>query len=414
MRQVPLHVVFCGLDGFPFGSSAAMNKMTATARGLKEAGARVTIIGRKGVLSPEQVESDQPSGVYEGIEYDTASGSLLRPQGFLKRNWQKFKGIIREFALIHKLATRENASIISLDTPYLSVIWMYRLMSRIYGLKLVYTYVEMRSEINVGKKSAYRTWEHNYIDQNIHKLFDGYLAISSLLEDWIKAKDPNKNIHRCPVLADYKLFDRPRTPGVPPFFLYAGSSAYEEVIYFILEAFEGLPTSDDLQLYLIIRGPADKQKKVKARIAASPRTDKIKTFVNLPYDDLAQKYVDATGLLIPLRNNKQDAARFPYKVSEYLATGNPVITTNYGELGHYFQDGYNGLVAEEYDVALFQEKMLFLLENLEACQEMGEKGREMGLANFHYARQGELIRDYFTQLLYPETASNPKEEVSLS
>ena len=49
-------------------------------------------------------------------------------------------------------------------------------------------------------------------------------------------------------------------------------------------------------------------------------------------------YKNATAHLIPLSNSIQDTARFPNKISEYLASAKPIITTDVGEIKHYFKD----------------------------------------------------------------------------
>ena len=75
-------------------------------------------------------------------------------------------------------------------------------------------------------------------------------------------------------------------------------------------------------------------------------------FSNLTNRALNDLYKNAIALLIPLRPTLQDEARFPHKIGEYLASGNPVISTNYGEVKHYFQDGHDMLIASRYDKEL--------------------------------------------------------------
>jgi glycosyltransferase involved in cell wall biosynthesis len=414
MPHTSLHVAFCGLSGFPVSTAASVNKMTAMARGLAEAGCEVSIINRKGVIDPKRGLEDRPEGEHQGLRYYTAGGTLLRPKGFAKRNFLKVFGMFQEVALLMRLKRQRGLDVVVLDTPYLGVIMLYWLLRFLLGYKLVYQYVEMRSEIRKPGKGRLEQWRHEQIDHRVIKWFDGVLPISSVLQEWVEKRKPDMPILRVPVLADYHQFALDKRPEREPYYLYCGSSAYFEVIFFILEAFEALPSTNQVKLYLIIRGPQDKQEKVLARIAASPRHADIEVFSNLPYEELAHKYVDALGLLIPLRPTKQDAARFPYKVSEYLATGNPVVTTNYGELRDYFRDGENGLVAEVYELAQYVEKLQYIVDHPAEAAAIGQAGYEMGIEHFHYARIGKRFCQYLAQLTGRSVVTQTQQQVSVS
>ena len=73
-------------------------------------------------------------------------------------------------------------------------------------------------------------------------------------------------------------------------------------------------------------------------------------------------YKNAKALLIPLRPITQDEARFPHKIGEYLASGNPAISTNYGEIKHYFKDQETMLIADSYQINDFAGKMQYILD----------------------------------------------------
>ena len=120
-------------------------------------------------------------------------------------------------------------------------------------------------------------------------------------------------------------------------------------LYFLqLNSFELIENSDTL-LYLVVNGSIDQLAEIENRIATSSKSRIIKLISNISDKELSVLYKNATGLLIPLRPTIQDEARFPHKFGEYLVSGNPVITTNYGEVRYYFKDMVNALVAEVYE-----------------------------------------------------------------
>ena len=104
----------------------------------------------------------------------------------------------------------------------------------------------------------------------------------------------------------------------------------------------------------------------------------------MPYETLLNYYLNASALLIPLRPNIQDKARFPQKISEYVISGNPIITTKYGEVINYFEDSVNALIADEYDVNLFSKKMEYIIKYPEKSLEIGLGGKEVGMKYFNY------------------------------
>ncbi len=128
-----------------------------------------------------------------------------------------------------------------------------------------------------------------------------------------------------------------------------------------------------------------------------------------------EKYCEAKALLIPLRPTLQDTARFPHKIGEYLASGNPIITTNYGEVKHHFRQGETAFIAEEYKVAAYAEQMQLILNQPEMAKAVGKKGKEYGLAQFDCTVHGMRMLTFFQELSgepcehFDEDRNNPKE-----
>ena len=97
-----------------------------------------------------------------------------------------------------------------------------------------------------------------------------------------------------------------------------------------------------------------------------------------------------------MRPTFQDIARFPHKTGEYLASGNPVISTNYGEIKYYFIDGKSMLLAKTYDINLFTEKMQFVIDNPTEAQKIGLEGRNVASKLFDYRYKAKEIDDFLT------------------
>jgi glycosyltransferase involved in cell wall biosynthesis len=160
---------------------------------------------------------------------------------------------------------------------------------------------------------------------------------------------------KIPILADFGEYGFDGNNEDQKYFLFCGALSYIEVVKFIVDSF-CLLNNDAVCLYLVVNGNKEQRDRLEDYLRLNSQKNNIKIFSNVDQDKLDAYYKNAAGLLIPLRPTVQDEARFPHKIGEYLASGNPVISTNYGEVKHYFTDRENMLIAESYDTRSFADK----------------------------------------------------------
>ncbi len=396
-KKTGFHVVYLGESGFPFGL-AGIQKMKLVSKALIEAGATVTIINRKGRFKPDSAIKLAPEGTIEGIHYIYTSGSVYRPNGFVKRNLQKLKGNIHEFQYLRKLCKSNELQAAIISCYSFRQVLLYRLYSYLLGFPVVLNYVEWASAMQ--HRGSWREKLNDYFfDRYLVKSMDGALSISEVLIENFNKIAPTKSQMKLPILCDFAKFDKPAPPAKAPHFLYCGALSYREVIDFILQAFDLLPDKPTYHLHLVLGGGTQTEyEQLKSDIATYQKGHLVKIFLDVPHDQIADHYIPAKALLIPLRATLQDAARFPHKIGEYVASGNPMIATNYGEVAHYFRDGKTALIAATYDVQEFAEKMKFVIEHPEEAHEIGKKGKALGLKEFNYLNYGNKIKKFLQQL----------------
>jgi glycosyltransferase involved in cell wall biosynthesis len=126
--------------------------------------------------------------------------------------------------------------------------------------------------------------------------------------------------------------------------------------------------------------------------------DAILLNTKLPFKKLVEEYQDALALLIPLRTTQQDAARFPHKIGEYIATGRPIITGNVGEINSYFFNRETAFIAEEFTVDAYARLMEGVVGNKSLANVIGEKGRKLGEQRFHYSPYGATLSNFLSAL----------------
>ncbi len=391
------HVVFMGEIRFPFGL-AAVQRLTLMSRAFLHEGCRVTVICRKGSWGYDEHKNFEYKGNFEGIDYIYTSKDVYRPNGFLNRNIQKLKGIIGEFKYLRELKKNDRIDLAIVPNREVIHALRYVLFSYFHKIPTATNFVEMASSME-HRTGFFQRINDRLIDNWVIKQYSGALPISDRLMHHYKLKSPSKPCLKLPILCDFEKFNKPKSTVEKPYFLYCGSIRYREVFNFIIESYKTLKIDESTKLYMIVSGGTKEETaRLEDEINNVFSTQPIKLFTNIPYEKLVYLYTNAIALLIPLRPTIQDTSRFPHKIGEYLASGNPIITTAVGEIMNYFDDGKTALVAEKYDVVSFAEKMKYVIDNPEMSIEIGLKGKELGLREFDYKAHGKRMLSFLNSL----------------
>ncbi|MDP4184159.1 MAG: glycosyltransferase [Bacteroidota bacterium] len=385
------YILYVGFPGFPVGL-AQIKRQLLIAKGLTETGCSVRVFNRVGTHKPGKDPPVFIKGTFEGIEYEYCSGTPYRPTGFVKRNLLKGYGLFNELKLIASCRRNHKADAIIISSNVLWELVYYTLLAKLLRIRSVFDAVEYWSTPKKGI-AKFALWLKNrlYID-----LADRIFVISDYLYDRVIREKPGKPILRVPPLCDFNLFVNPaqgctrakRKSG----FLFCGSLAYSEVIYFIIEAYRKLNT--DTGLVIIASGDRDAELEKLKEAVNREQSDHITLLNNITDEELIRSYKNSIALLIPMRPTIQDIARFPHKIGEYTAAARPIVSTNIGEIKNFFKDGVNAFVADSYDTGAFSFKMKEILEKPELADEIGRQGFQTGLQHFDYRKNGVMIYDF--------------------
>ena len=391
-------VVYLGYHAFPYGLAEAQ-KIILTSKSLLIAGNDVTVMCRNGyhdkVGRPELKAHD----FYEGIEYIYASGSAHRNKSFFKRRLLKIKGVINEALLLMKRKKLNKLDYAILSTGNFYSVLYYSILSRLIGFKTILNYVEHYSSMNKKRFQVGKQLNDQLFDRYAPSLTTATFLISEFLIGHIKKVSPHKKYLKIQGLTDFEKYNGIEIVKGEKYFLYCGSASYKEIILFSIDSFGLLNNNTSVFLYLVINGPEGDISFIKEYINNHPKKEQIRVFSGLTEKQLYTFYKNAIALLIPLRPTFQDIARFPHKTGEYLASGNPVISTNYGEMKNYFKDMENMFLAESYEVNQFAEKMQFVINNPDIAKEIGIKGKSIASDIFDYRNRAKVIHNFLeTQL----------------
>ena len=375
-------MLFLGSNGFPFGM-AAIQRQLQIAKAMKNDHSRVLVVNRKGVHSKSVIQHEKikTAGTFEGIEYVYSSGTPRYPNNFMVRNVLKIIGNLGELfeVIYHRIF--QNLQCLVINSLSLSELKYYYYLSRMINVRLVYDYVEYMSSLedrSIKTASTKQTFDNLFF-----KYTDSLIIISHFLERHIKSVALGLPYVVVPPIMDFEKFAALQSkPPENEYFLYCGSTHYFDVIEFVIEAYQKAAGSHhEVALMLVVNGDPEKMAKLQRSIQ---HNKSIKVVSNLPYETLIGYYKNAKALLIPLQDNLQDKARFPFKISEYTAAARPIVTSNSGAVVDYFTDGIDALLAKTGDADDFASKLALIMANPEQAEVIAKNGYQLGVKHFNY------------------------------
>ncbi len=384
------HIVAIGLDGFPYGSAPAQ-KLKMMGLALKRNGNRFTVIGHRFVRKNEQNTGLKKVGKMQGVKYLTTSPEVFSPKNIWKKLICLFKGRINEIQLLIRLKKSKKLDGLIIYNSNFFYSFTNALLARLLKVPVYLVYFELR--FTLGSRMEVFSNINNFLfDRYIFTFFNGILTISKMLENQVRKYSPNTPLLIVPPIVDFHEYENIEGVKNYPYFLYCGSVAYIQVISFILECYKLLNTSV-YKVVLIVSGDSNRILLLEQIISDMNLESDVEIYNNISDRELKELYVNANALLIPLRNTKQDKARFPHKIAEYCASKRPIITTKVGEITNFFDDE-SALIANEYDANLFADKMKFVIDNPARCEQIADNSYRIGMKYFDYSKYSKPITEF--------------------
>lgn len=379
-------ILFTGSNGFPFGS-ADIQRQIQLANVLCDKGYQVIVINRRGAHSKMIAQREKIStiGNYNNIIYIYCSLLPYKSRFFLKRNIFKLFGVLSEFFVILYNRIFRNAKFLFNNSIKLNELKFYYYLAKILKMELVYDYVELVSSLGNREKDKLELSKNSF-DNQFFKYADKFIVISSYLDNYMQKLGSDLPRIKIPPIINFSYIDgiKPKV-NTTPYFLFCGSAAYKDIIFFIIDSFlKSKSIQNGCNLRLVVQGAVDEIKAINKYIKDCNIQDNVLILSNLPYEVLISYYKSARALLIPLNSNLQDQARFPFKICEYVASKRPIVTTNVNLINEYFEDNKTAIIAENYDLNYYAKKLNTLCINPAMSDEIGENAYVMGLKIFNY------------------------------
>lgn len=105
------------------------------------------------------------------------------------------------------------------------------------------------------------------------------------------------------------------------------------------------------------------------------------------------------GVVILSPENTGYVDSYPIKLFEYMAAGLPVIAADFPVIRGIVEPANCGLLVDPTDQQQITAAFRWILDNPEAAQAMGQRGRQAVLADYNWAGERDKLADLYSQLL---------------
>lgn len=271
------------------------------------------------------------------------------------------------------------------------------LFARGLGYKVVADIVEDYRVINENISFPLRIKYKliNFFEGRIHLFCDRVVVLSSYLKDFfVKQLNVKIPVELIPVSSNLKAESKSKEKFHSPLKIsYTGSFAKKDGLQFLINAFNEFSKKfTDSQL--LLTGIGNNPQK----LVEDSKNSKIKYIGYLSDEEYYNFLLDADILCMTRLNTKFANAGFPFKLGEYLATGNPVVVTDVSDISDYLENNIDAKIVPPENSHALCAALTEYAEDFKAASKIGERGKEKALKFFNYQINGDKLIDLMKKI----------------
>lgn len=388
------YVIFGDSFTFPHGT-AATNRVHTYARGFSEYNISVHVI----CFENEYLKIND--GIIDGIHYYHPFGQQARNKHFLVRRWQKFIKYFKTIKLLRQINKDEKIIAINCWTQHLTT--QIFIFSLAISLRTVLILERSEHPLRNYQKGLFRRIQGKARAYMEGMLCHGIYCISKYLVNFYKSQGLKpKNLLLVPSTVDTERFSKACEPPFDfPYILYCGSlTILKDGVDILLQSYE-IVSEMYPEVRLVLTGKGDvllEEQRINNLVTQLGLEDRVIFTGLLPREDIPRYMKNAKILALARPKSIVADAGFPSKLTEYLATGVPVIVTGVGEIPAYLSDKVNAFLAEPGDSNSFAQKIVEVLTDYPGAVKVGSKGKELTMNIFNYKYQAERMIKFISSI----------------
>lgn len=365
-------------QNFPEGGAGA-SYLNLFCHGMKKNGCSITVLLLKGhAFGSFRYDGPRINRTVYGVPYKYL-GFTSRPKNHLLKIGEDLLCLLRlTYFLINLTGKRKSATLLVFNSELQSNIAIL-LFSKIVGIRTVKFVAEFidKSQFrgSLMRKLKWYGFKLNF--RYLNKQSDKLIVFSFFLRDeFINMGYPEENIIIQPNLTDFEFWE-PVETRIKHTIGYSGAPYLKDGLHDLFKALSILK-KEGMVADLIVIGDATFGKSLipdlKSECSRLDIAD-IVYFTGLVKPEDVKKYLcECMFLAITRPSTVQTKAGFPTKLGEYFGTRRPVLSTNFGDIERYFQNGTDIVIAQTGDPFSIASKIKWMLENQETVEKITVNG----------------------------------------
>ncbi len=387
------YIIFGDNFSFPEGN-AATNRVYTYAKGFKEHNINTYVI----CFTNDYVKNGNSE--IEGIRYYHPLNQSERNRHFIVRNWHKIAKYYNTYVLIKAINKTEKVNALIVYTK-LSLTHVFAwCLARLFGALLIIENSE--HPLRYYRKGFFRKIIGELKLFIELKTLDGILLITRSLVEFYKTRlGGDSRILLVPSTVDPTRFKKPKTNNPDFKYIgYFGSVNFDrDNVDLLINSFADIHEKHS-DLHLVLGGmyATAEEKLIKDLVKQRGIESKVHLLRYLSREEIVQ-YLINSHILVLVRSDDPDTnASFPCKLTEFLATGNPVIAVEVSEIPDYLTDGDNAFLIKPRDVKGLAEKLDTVMHDFPLALKVAKKGQDLTNSVFNYSYQAKRIIDFIENL----------------
>ncbi len=387
--KTPLHILVMGKLPYPHGMAGTKRVHQFVEKFHQEGHQVMVVLIRQG---EDATKGEPTNGTFDGVPYlhigkDLSPGITfpLRFVRYLREAWQVLRSYRyekRKVLLYYGIVNLDNLMIIP--------------MAKLMGFKIVFDIVEdvQYSDLDASLKRKLNLLLMKRLDILNLSWCDGLVVISSHLQRKYSLMNRwNRKMVRIPISASIRDDKTSSMKGRTVTLLYAGSYVYKDGVDILIEATSKVAQKHKVRLELL--GAGRRMKEYRDKYA---HLEEIDFLGYLDDETYFQRLSQADIMCVPRIDSDYAHAGFPYKLGEFLGTGNPVICSETGDIAEFLSDGDNAMLVKPGNLEELVEAITFLIENPQKASEIGQKGQAVCKASFNPDRNSGALVEFVNSL----------------
>jgi len=385
---------------FPSGGAGA-SYLNLFCRGLKSNGCKISVLLLKGYafgnFSPNESRKNITS---EGIPY-TYLGLRKRPENQFLKLLDEFLSISRLIIyLASLLKNRHSVSLLVFNSEIQYNLPIF-LITKPLGIRVFKFVAEIidKSEFKGSFLRQIKRYGHLFNFRYLNRTSDKMILFSYYLKDlYLQMGYLEENIFVQPNLTDFEYW-KPVATKIKYTLGYSGAPYQKDGLSDLFRAMSML-NGDLSNISLLVIGDAPFGKSLipdlRLECERLGLSEKV-TFTGLVQSSKVKHYLSECEILTITRPSTiQTQAGFPTKLGEYFASGKPILATDFGDMGRYFKNGSEIVMAECGNPQSIANKLHWMLQNRNELELISKNGYEKAKKLLEYESSVTKIHNFLS------------------